>query len=134
MSKTTPLAAGSSAEQVSTEAAMLPINEIATFLREHIGQRMTGYLSGVNDTKMVSHWIAGHNSPRDQAQMRLREAYQAARMIVSVCGDGPAKAWFSGSNARLDDQAPAYVLRHAKSWEDLRDIVPAARSFAGVDR
>ncbi len=126
------MTAASSAEQVSTEAAMLPIHEIATFLREHIGQRTTGYLSGVNDPKMVSHWIACHNSPRDQAQMRLREAYQAARMIVGACGDEPAKAWFHGSNARLDDRAPAYVLRHAKNWEDLRQIVPAARAFAGT--
>ena len=100
------MTASIAAEQVSTEAAMLPIHEIATFLREHIGQRMTGYLSGVNDPKMVSHWIACHNSPRDQAQLRLREAYQAARLIVSSCGDEPAKAWFFGSNARLDDQAP----------------------------
>jgi hypothetical protein len=64
--------------------------------------------------------------------MRLREAYQATRLIVGSRGDGPAKAWFNGSNPRLDDQAPAYVLRHAKSWEDLRAIVPAARSFSGT--
>jgi hypothetical protein len=117
------------AEQVSSEAARLPIHEIATFLREHLGQRMTAYVSGVNDSKMVAHWISGRNTPRDQPQMRLREAYQAARLLIGAYGDETAKAWFFGSNTRLDDRAPAYVLRHASSWDDLRFIVPAARAF-----
>ena len=116
-------------EQVSAEAARLPIAEIADFLRQHLGQRMTAYISGVNDPKMVARWVAGHSTPRDHAQRRLREGYQAARLLVSGYGDETAKAWLSGSNAQLDDVAPAYVLRHARSWEDLRLIVPAARNF-----
>lgn len=121
-------------EQVSTEAARLPINEIVMFLQQHLGQRKTAYISGVNDPKMVSHWIARRNTPRDQPQMRLREGYQAARLLVSAYGDETAKAWFFGSSTELDDQAPAYVLRNARSWEDLRLIVPAARAFTGAAR
>jgi hypothetical protein len=64
----------------------------------------------------------------------LREGYQAARLLVSAYGDETAKAWFFGSNTRLDDQAPAYVLRHAKSWDEQRLIVPAARAFVAVRR
>lgn len=119
------------AEQVSAEAARLPIAEIASFLRQHLGGRMTAYISGVNDPKMVTRWIAGRSTPRPQPQSRLRESYQAARLLVSMYGDETARAWFNGSNAQLDDQAPAYVLRKAKSWEDLRLIVPAARAFVG---
>ena len=121
-------------KHVSPEAARLPIHEIATFLRQHLGQKMTAYISGVNDPKMVSHWIARHNTPRDQPQMRLREAYQAAELLVAAYGDETAKAWFFSSNAQLEDQAPAYVLRCAKNWEDLRFVVPAARAFAGAPR
>jgi hypothetical protein len=119
------------AEQVSAEAARLPIAEIASFLRQHLGGRMTAYISGVNDPKMVTRWIAGRSTPRPQPQSRLRESYQAARLLVGMYGDETARAWFNGSNAQLDDQAPAYVLRKAKSWEDLRLIVPAARAFVG---
>ena len=36
-----------------------------------------------------------------------------------------------GTNSRLDDEAPAWVLRHARVPDDLRGVVPAARSFAG---
>jgi hypothetical protein len=120
-------------QQVSAEAARLPIHEIAAFLRTHLGQRSTAYISGVSDAKMVSRWIAQHNAPRDQAQMRLREAFQAAQLVIGAYGDETAKAWFFGSNMELDDQAPAYVLRYAKNWEDLRLVVPAARTFAGAD-
>jgi hypothetical protein len=119
-------------EQISADAARLPIGEIAKFLQDHLGQKMTAYLSGVRDPKMVSHWIAGHNIPRDEPQLRLREGYQAARLLVDAYGDETAKAWFFGSNTRLDDQAPAFVLRHARSWEELRSIVPSARAFAGA--
>jgi hypothetical protein len=118
-------------EQVSAEAARLPIAEIATFLRTHLGGTMTAYISGVNDPKMVARWIAGRSTPRPQPQSRLRESYQAARLLVSAYGDETARAWFSGSNAQLEDQAPAYMLRKARSWEELRLIVPAARAFAG---
>ena len=88
---------------------------------------MTAYISGVNDPKMVTRWIAGRSTPRPQPQSRLRESYQAARLLVSTYGDETARAWFNGSNAQLEDQAPAYVLRKAKNWEELRQVVPAAR-------
>jgi hypothetical protein len=122
------------AEEISMDAARLPISEIAAFLREHLGQRMTAYISGLNDPKMVARWIAGQSTPRDYAQRRLREGYQAARLLVGAYGDETAKAWFFGSNTRLEDEAPAYLLRHARSWEDLRPIVPAARAFVGIGR
>lgn len=119
-------------DQVSDEAARLGIDEIAAFLQQHLGQRMTAYLSGLTDTKMVGRWVSRQNRPRDEAQMRLREGYQAARLIVAAYGDDGAKAWFFGSNTRLDDDAPAYVLRHASNPDDLRFVVPAARAFAGA--
>ena len=120
-------------EHLSAEAVRLPIAEIASFMREHLGQRKTAYIGGVNDPKMVARWIAGHSTPRDRSQRRLREGYQAARLLVSAYGDETAKAWFFGSNTQLDGEAPAYVLRHARSWEELRLIVPAARAFLALE-
>ena len=124
------MAAPISPEQVSGEAALLTIQEIVAFLQEHLGQRMTAYIGGVNDPKMVARWISHQNLPRDEPQMRLRECYQAARLLVDAYGSDTAKAWLSGSNAELGDQAPAYMLRRARTWEELRTIVPAARAFA----
>jgi hypothetical protein len=120
-------------EQVSDEAALLSIQDIVAYLQEHLGQRMTAYISGVKDPKMVARWISRQNLPRDEAQIRLREGYQATRLVVDAYGDETAKAWLSGSNAELGSQAPAYMLRQARSWEDLRSIVPAARSFVRAE-
>lgn len=117
---------------MSDDAARLPISEIVQFLQEHLGQKMTAYIGGVTDPKTVSRWIAGQNMPRDESHRRLREGYQAARLVVTAYGDETAKAWLFGSNTRLDDQAPAYVLRHASTWEEMRYVVPAARAFAGT--
>ena len=52
---------------------------------------------------------------------------------MDAYGDETAKAWLFGSNAELGSQAPAYMLRQARSWEDLRSIVPAARAFARAE-
>ena len=122
-----------SPEQVSDEAALLPIQEIIAYLQAHLGQRMTAYISGVKDPKMVARWIARQNLPRDESQMRLREGYQAARLLIDAYGEETAKAWLSGSNAELGCQAPAYMLRQARNWEDMREIVPAARAFARAE-
>ena len=88
-------------EQVSDEAALLPIQDVIAYLQEHLGQRMTAYISGVKDPKMVHRWIARQNLPRDESQIRLREAYQATRLLVDAYGDETAKAWLFGSNAEL---------------------------------
>ena len=118
--------------QTSTDATLMPIHEIALFLRAHLGKQTTAYISGVTDPKMVSHWIARHNTPRQRPQLRMREAYRAAELLVGAYGDEAAKAWFLGSNVELGDQAPAYVIRNANTWEDLRLVLPAARALAGA--
>jgi len=117
------------ASQLSSEAARLPIDRIASYLMEHLGRPMTAYIGGVSDPKMVSHWVGGNNTPRAVPQMRLREAYQAARLIIETLGVETAKAWFFCSNADLADEAPAHMLRKAAAWEDMRIVVPAARAF-----
>jgi hypothetical protein len=117
---------------MSTDATLMPIHEVALFLRTHLGKQTTAYISGVTDAKMVSHWIARRNTPRQRPQLRMREAYRAAELLVGSYGDETAKAWFMGSNVELGDQAPAYVIRNANTWEDLRRVLPAARALAGA--
>ncbi len=63
--------------------------------------------------------------------MRARAAFQVARLLVDAYGERTARAWLLGSNSRLDDEAPAWLLRHAEDPGDLRMLVPVARAFAG---
>ena len=116
-------------EIVEREATTREISKIAGYLQEHLGQKITAYLSGVDHAKTVGQWIAGHVEPRDLPKTRLRYAYQAARFLIETYDDETARAWFFGSNTLLDDEAPAYVLRHGTTPDDLRLVVPAVRRF-----
>jgi hypothetical protein len=116
---------------VSEEATRLGIDAVAAYLQEQLGQKLTAYLAGVTDPKMVGRWAAGKAQPRDEREMRLRDAFKATRMLVEAFGAQTAKAWWVGSNTRLDDRAPAAVVRHAQDPEELRFVVPATRAFAG---
>jgi len=117
--------------RVGDEATRLDVSEIAAYLQAQLGQKLTAYVAGVTDPKMVGRWAAGKARPRDEREMRLRDAFKATRMLVAAFDAGTAKAWWVGSNTRLDDRAPAAIVRHAGDPEALRYVVPAARAFAG---
>ena len=116
-------------EALEREATLSEISRIAGYLQEHLGQRVTAYLSGIKDAKMVGQWARGKQRPREPAGFRLRQAYPAARLLVESYGNETAKAWFFGTNARLDDEAPAYVLRYGETPDDFRFLLPAARAL-----
>lgn len=116
---------------VERESMTLRPAELAGFLQDHLGQRLTAYLAGKNDPKVVGRWISGNASPQGFASARLQYAFRAARMLVNAYDDVTTKAWFVGANTRLDDEAPAFVLRYAQAPDDLRFLVPTARAFVG---
>ena len=117
-------------ETVEREAVTTDFSVVAGWLQDQLGQQLTAYLAGLRDPKVVGKWRRG-NPPRAAAEFRLRTAYSAARMLVDAYGANTARAWFLGSNSRLDDEAPAWLLRHADDPGDVRFLVPAARAFAG---
>ncbi len=117
--------------EIEHEATRSDLAEVARYLQDHLGQKLTAYLAGMRDPKMVGRWARG-TEPRDAPAMRLRAAFQATRMLTTAYGDRTAKAWFVGSNTRLDDEAPAMVLRYAQVPDDMRMVVPTARAFAGA--
>lgn len=114
---------------IEREATTLGISRIAGYLQDHLGQKITAYLAGNDNSKTVGLWISGKVEPRDLPKTRLRYAYQAARLLVEAYDDEIAKAWFFGSNTLLDDEAPAYVLRHGTTPDDLRLVIPAVRNL-----
>lgn len=117
---------------VEREAVTIGFPEVAGWLQEHLGQQLTAYLAGLRDANVVGRWRRG-NPPRATAEFRMRTAYTAARMLVDAFGVKTTRAWFLGSNSRLDDEAPAWLLRHAGDPGDVRFLVPAARAFAGSE-
>ena len=126
------MAATAEPEMIEREAVMATSAELAAYLQGELGQQLTAYLTGLRDAKMVGRWAGGKSAPREAANLRLRYAFRIARMLIDAYGADTAKAWLVGANTRLDDEAPASVLRHAQSPEDLRRLVPAARAFVGA--
>ncbi len=118
-------------EVIEHESSTAPMARVASYIAEQLGKQATAYLCGLKEVAQVTKWINGDVEPRSQIQrLRLRHAYTAARMIATAYDKATAEAWFFGSNSRLDDEAPAWVLRHANTLEDLRMVVPAAKAFA----
>ncbi len=117
--------------QLEREAVTYPPSRVVEYLQQVLTRRVVAYLAGLNDTKMVSAWARGEAEPRPAATMRLRYGYHAARIVAEAYDEETARSWFFGSNHLLDEEAPAYVLRHARSLDDVRLIIPAARSFGG---
>lgn len=115
--------------KVEREAITFESSQIAGYLQEVLGQKIVAYLAGLKDVKMVSAWVRGKSQPQPITLTRLRYAYQSARVLVDAYGEDTTRTWFFGSNHLLDNEAPAYVLRHAQTPGDMRLVVPAARAF-----
>jgi hypothetical protein len=114
-------------QELERTAQIEGIAQIAASLQERLGQRVTAYLSGIRDAKMVGRWARGKAKPRELAELRLRAAYPAAELLATAYGPDTARAWFFGTNTRLSDEAPAHLLRHGEP--PFRELLPAARAF-----
>ena len=128
--------AGAFAGVVRTAARMISHSEassqIVGYLQQTLGAHVISYLSGVDDPDTVERWATGQQQPEGLVLERLWSAHEAARCLVDAYGVQTARSWFFGMNSLLDEESPAYVLRHGQRPEDWELLVPAAREFAGA--
>jgi hypothetical protein len=123
------LAGALAAELAGVHGRPAGIHEIVAYLQEHLGRRVTAYLSGAENTRIVGRWAKGTAQPRELPSQRLQSAYEVTRVLVDAYGAKAARTWFFGMNPLLDDEAPAYVLRSGQRPEDWEFVLPAARDF-----
>jgi hypothetical protein len=119
-------------QTIEEEASKLEPADQARYLQDHIGQAITAYMCGLDDEKMVGKWIKRAAAPKGMRLIKLLNAYTVVRLIDEAYGETTVKNWLFGSNSRLDNHAPAWVLRHADSFDDMEAVVPVAKTFAGV--
>jgi hypothetical protein len=118
-------------EAIEAQGIHLPVGEKAKYLRDQLGQEMAAYVCGLKYAPTIAEWIRDpERTPTDKALRRLGTAYVAVRLVSEAFGQQTAKMWLFGANTRLGD-APAYVLHHAETLDDLRMVVPVAKTFAG---
>ena len=116
---------------IEREAVMSSTQDLAGYLQTTLGQKLTAYVTGLSDPKIVGRWASGKTTPRDVAKLRLQIAFHATRLLAEAYGQDTAKSWLLGVNEALDDEAPAWVLRNANDVDDLRPIIPLAKEFVG---
>lgn len=116
-------------DAIEQQAQTATVSEMVAYLQEHLNTAGLVYVAGLSDAKMLGRWRAGAK-PHAKTRLRLQHAYHAALLVVTAYDADTAQGWFFGSNSKLDDEAPARVLRNAQSLDDLRLVVPAAKGFS----
>jgi len=103
--------------------------EIVAEVVEILGKKLTAYIGGVKDTRVVERWMHGGVAPYRDADQRVRLAYQIAKTLNEHDSPRVVQAWFTGLNPELQDRAPLRLLRE----EDVEKIGPellnAMRAF-----
>ncbi len=126
-----PVLTPAASEVIDRDAATSSIREIAGWLADCLGARMTAHLAGLNDEKQIIRYRRENGpKPNPAAELRLREAFKVVRTIVGAYDDSTARAWLFGTNSRLDDQAPIDLLRVASRPQDFTPVLRAARQLA----
>ena len=117
--------------RLDDEAATRSIREVAAYLQEAVGQRVTAAMAGLADAKQIGRYTrADGPEPHDAADRRLREGYKVVRMLVDAYDAKTARAWLFATNTRLDDRAPVEVLGEATDTAELVAVVRAGRQIA----
>ena len=116
-----------SAIEAHEHAVSLPIREVVRQLADLLGATTVATIGGVGETRAVAGWMGERGPQRPNV---LRFALQIATMIAAGSDRELARAWFHGSNPRLDDGVPALLLRDRPLADIQGPLLAAARAFA----
>ncbi len=103
-----------------------PISEILVYLEKYFGRRFVVY---VGRTDLTFNLLASEKHLDIHTEMRIRFTYKIAKMMISLYEKETTKSWFFGTNGMLNDEGPAYVIRHARSLDALKEVVASAEHF-----
>lgn len=111
-------------------AIQATFGEIVAELTEIVGKKLTAYIAGVKDTRVVDRWIDGDVvQPYKDADRRIRLAYQIAKTLAERDSPRIVQAWFIGLNPELQDRAPIRLLRDEDVEKAGPELLNAMRGF-----
>jgi hypothetical protein len=114
-------------EQAHQTTARTATHDIAAELQRLFGQRLVAYMAGVDDPKAVGRWARRERRPRNDAEQRLRAAYQIAQLLTLAASAETARAWFIGMNPHFADRAPFAIL--GEHPNEAHNVFAAAKAF-----
>ena len=103
--------------------------EIVTELAEILGKKLTAYIGGVKDTRVIERWMHGGVEPYRDAEQRIRLAYQIAKTLSEHDPARVVQAWFMGLNPELQDRSPVRLLREEEVEKIGPELLNAMRAF-----
>jgi hypothetical protein len=113
--------------QAHDHAMSIPIRQVVRELSDLLGSTTVAVIGGVGESRAVQQWMHDREPQRPHA---LRFALQVATMIATVADRDVVRAWFHGSNPRLNDDIPMLLLRDRPLVETQGPMLAAARAFA----
>ena len=99
--------------------------EIVAELVQILGKKLTAYIGGVKDTRVIERWMQGGTAPYRDVDPRIRLAYQIAKTLSEHDSARVSfQAWFTGLNhPRLQDRAPIRLLKEEEVRESRTRVV-----------
>jgi hypothetical protein len=116
---------GEAARDAHRRTVSMSTADIARFLQDNLGQRLTARITNLSDHRQVGKWASGENTPRPEAEERLRATLQVLHLIQGAESLYTARAWLIGMNPQLNDEAPLTVIADGR----YRDVMVAARAY-----
>jgi hypothetical protein len=87
-----------------------------SFLRKQLGVKLVAYIGSVTNSKIVTDWVEGRETPSSDAAERLAEAYEITLRLSSREGPKTIQAWMTGTEDP-SIPAPARILREGSRAE-----------------
>lgn len=94
----------------SARAVVPSVEEMAATLQQLFGQKLTAFMAGTDDPKVVGKWARGEVRPTPMTARRLADAHGIAELLLRYESPQGVCSWFLGMNPELDDRAPAEVV------------------------
>jgi len=103
--------------------------EIVEELAQILGKKLTAYVGGVKDTRVVERWMQGGVDPYRDADRRIRLTYQIAKTLSEHESNSVVQAWFIGLNPELQDRTPIRLLKEQDIEKVGPELLNAMRAF-----
>ena len=108
----------------SQQAARATVPEMAAYLQELFGQKLTALMVGSTQAKAVGRYARGEAHPDRAVEDRLRAVFRVVRLLEQVESPETVASWFLGMNPYLDDVSPARLIR-----DEPERVLEAARRY-----
>ena len=106
-----------------------PFADIVEELAGILGKKLTAYIGGVKDTRVVERWIHNNVEPYKDADRRIRLAYHIAKTLSEHDPARVVQAWFIGLNPELQDRTPIRLLKQGDLDKVGPELLNAMRAF-----